>query len=183
MSTLLTTQRDQGAPTPEQVRARVAELVALEAQDPTTFAEALADNIVEPEALDTLAFRDEELAVKSAAACRYLVERTDEQMRRYARDKERLEGQRKFRAKVVREGRIMQSIIEGIRAKRGILPNSPNPRRRAERRFISEALAGNYGEEARVAFRRLVADETEKLAEQKRQAKKARRQSRREGGR
>lgn len=180
MSTLLTTPRDdQRAPTRAQVDARVAELAALELRDRTSFAEELADNIVEPDPVDTAAFRSDELAFKSLAAAIYLLQRTEEQIARHRRDRNRKKevDAGRFGVKVQYERRLLQNITDGIKARNGIVPTAPNLRRRAMDRLVNENLAGDV---PRGRFRQILEEEKAKEAERKKQEKKARRQNRRD---
>lgn len=167
----------EAAPTKDQVAARIAELTALEASDPTTFAEDLADNIVEPIALDTAAFRSDELAFKSLAAANYLIDRTNEQARRHRANSDKQRATIAFGHKVARERRILENVVNGIKARNGILPAAPNPRRRAKERLWSEAMKGGPIPAGR--WRQILDEEIEKDRERKKQAKKARRQVRR----
>lgn len=165
------------APTPDEIAARIAELVALEASDPTTFAEDLADNIMEPLELDTRAFRSDELAFKSLAAAKYLIDRANEQARRHRANSAKQRATIAFRQKVAREGRILENVVNGIKARNGILPAAPNPRRRAKERLWSEAMKGDAIPAGR--WREILDEEIEKDRERKKQAKKARRDARR----
>lgn len=164
-------------PDPALVAAKVDELVALENSDSTSFAEALADNIMEPDPVETAAFRSEELAFKSLAATRYLIENTRSVLARRRRGSEQQRRTEGFLQKVGYERRLLENIVNGLRAQRGMLPNQPNPRRRAERRLVSENLAGDV---KRGRFRELVEEERAIDAEKKKQAKKARQQARRD---
>lgn len=166
-------------PSPEvapRVIARIAELTAMEAADPTSFAEALADNIMEPLAEDTHAFRSDDLAFKSYAAATYLIERTNEQVRRHARNPQKQRGAKAFGIKVARERRILENIVNGIKARNGVLPAAPNPRRRAKDRLWNEAMTGKSIPPGR--WRELLTEEMERDKARKRDAKRARRQSR-----
>lgn len=166
----------QATPTPAEVAARVAELIALEASDPTTFAEELADNIVEPLELDTHAFRSDELAFKSLAAATYLIERTKEQARRHRANSDKQRATIAFGHKVARERRILENVVNGIKARSGILPAAPNPGRRAKERLWSEAMKNQPIPPGR--WREILDEEIEKDRERKKQAKRARRQAR-----
>lgn len=154
----------------------IAEFTRLEAGDPLGFERAVAANIREAIADETAALRSAELAFKSLAAVQTLLVKTDEQIRRFARDPERLARVKRFRLQVERERRILQHIVDGERARRGIIPNSPNPRRRAERRLWSEALAGPV---PAGRARELLEEEIAKKKERQKQAKQARRDERR----
>lgn len=165
-------------PTPAQVADRIRSLKALEESDPTAFAEALADNIVEPEAVDTQAFRSNDLAFQALAAADYLVQRSTEQVARFRRDSVRQRGVMQFRAKVARERRLLENITTGIKATQGILPAAPNPRRRAKERLWSEAMKGGPIPAGR--WRRLLDEEIQRDKDKKADAKRARRQRRTE---
>lgn len=162
---------------PAEVAAKIEEFVALEATDPTSFAEALADNIMEPEPAETAAFRSEELAFKSLNATKYLIENTRSVLARRRRGSEQQRRTEGFLQKVNYERRLLENIVNGLRAQRGLLPNAPNPRRRAERRLVNENLAGDV---KRGRIRELIEEEKAIDAEKKKQAKKARQQARRE---
>jgi hypothetical protein len=155
----------------------IQRLLDLHARDTTAFAEALADNIMEPVIEETAAFRSEELAYYSLAATRYLIENARSVLtrrRRGSTEKARTEG---FMQKVGHERRLLELRVNGIRAEKGLLPNAPNPRQRALRRLASENLAGDV---PKGRFRQLVEEEQEVDRERKRAAKKQRQQERRE---
>ncbi|HET7386189.1 MAG TPA: hypothetical protein VFJ19_05930 [Nocardioidaceae bacterium] len=166
----------QTEPSNELVAAAVRDLEALEASDPTGFSEALADNIMEPDPVETEAFRSDQLVFKSLAAVRYLQENAQsvlKRRRRGSQQKRRTEG---FIQKVGYERRILENVRNGVRARKGLLPNAPNPRQRALRRLASENLAGATPQGR---FRVLVIEEQDKDKERKRQAKKQRQAARR----
>lgn len=166
------------APNPAQVAAKVRELDALEVKDATSFAELLADNLMEPDPVEVAAFRSDALAWKSLTATKYLIDRTNEQIRRHRANSDRQRGSIAFRNKVVREQRVLQQIVDGLRAKNGILPNLPNPKRRAQIRLWNLAMTNQPI--APGTWRVLLEEEKEKDAQRKRDAKKARRDARRE---
>jgi hypothetical protein len=164
-----------------KVQALIAELDALEAADRTSFAERLADNIMDPLLEETVAFRSEELAFKSFAAARYLVDNANEVLRRRRRGSAQQRGTREFLLKVGHERRILENIVNGMRAQRGQLPNTPNPRRRAMMELWNMVLRG---EEVNQQTPRLLFEaEKAKDVERKKQERKARRASRNGNGR
>lgn len=175
----LLTANDPTSPgvTPVALAAKIAELTALEAADPTTFAEALADNIAEPLDIETAAFRSDDLAFKSLAAANYLIDRTNEVVRRHRRNSDKQRASIAFGHKVARERRILENIVGGIKARNGILPTAPNPRRRAQQRLWNEAMKGGPIPAGR--WRELLDEEVEKDRARRKQAKRARRDMRR----
>lgn len=175
--TLLSNDRPQVDAT---VAEKVAELAAIEAADPTTFAEALADNIAEPLDTETAAFRSDELAFKSLAAAEYLIARTNEVVRRHRRDSDKQRASIAFGHKVARERRILENVVNGIKARNGILPAAPNPRKRAKDRLWNEAMKGGVIPPGR--WRQLLDEEIEKDRARKKAAKQARREMRRANG-
>lgn len=170
-------RRPEAPPTPDEIAERIAELVALEASDPTSFAEWLADNVMDPVAVDTHAFRSDELAFKSFTAARYLIDRANQDERRFRANSEKQRRVIAYRQRVAREARILDNIVNGIKARNGILPAAPNPRRRAKERLWSEAMKGDALPAGR--WREILDEELEKDRERKKQAKKARRDARR----
>lgn len=175
MTTLMTSRPD--APSPSDVSAKITELTALEAADPTTFAEAFADNVAEPDPVETAAFRSDELAFKSFAAAQYLIDRTNETVRRYRNQSDKQRASIAFGHKVARERRILENIVNGIKARNGILPAAPNPRRRAKDRLWNEAMKGGVLPPG--LWRQLLEEEIEKDRARKKAAKIARREMRR----
>lgn len=176
---MLTTSRNEPGQVadPAAVEAKVRELLKLEASDPTSFAESLADNIMEPDPVETAAFRSEQLVFKSYAASRYLIENAKAVIARRRRGSERKRATEHYMHKVGYERRILENICNGLRAQKGLLPNAPNPRRRAERRLVNENLAGDV---KKGRIRELIEEEKAIDAEKKKQAKKARQAARKE---
>lgn len=163
-------------PDPEQVAAKVQEFLALETSDPTSFAEALADNIMEPDPVETAAFRHEDLAFKSLAATKYLIENANSVLKRRRRGSQQQRRTENFVQKVGLERRLLELRVNGIRAEKGLLPNAPNPRQRAMRRLATENLQGDV---PKGRIRELIIEEQEKDRERKKQAKKERQAARR----
>lgn len=161
---------------PTAVEAKIREFSALELRDRNGFAEALADNIMDPDPTETAAFRSDELAFKSLAAARYLIDNANTVMRRRRRGSQEQRGTERFMQTVGRERRILENITNGIRAKNGMLPNTPNPRQRALRRLASENLAGDV---PKGRFRDLIEEEIQVDKDRKYQQKKARQAARR----
>jgi hypothetical protein len=169
---------------------RLAEEATVTGQDPTeliqvaqvidrlsaltdvAFAEALADNIMEPDQDETAAFRSRELAHRSLDATKYLLARVNTEFRQRPGESRGSWGKRAavFRDRVGLERRRLETIIAGLRAERGILMAPPNPRGRAYR----ELARRHPGE-----FLVLVREEQEKdrlhAAEEKERRKHVRR--------
>jgi hypothetical protein len=168
---------EQPVADPAQVAETTRRFLELHARDATAFAEALADNVMEPDLVETAAFRSEELAFYSLAATRYLIENARSVLarrRRASTEKARTEG---FMQKVGHERRLLELRVNGIRAEKGMLPNAPNPRQRAMRRLASENMAADV---PKGRFRQLFDEEVEVDKQRKRDAKKQRQQERRE---
>lgn len=176
--TVMTKERPStpSAPEPGLVASKIAELQALELRDRNGFAELLADNIMEPDEVETAAFRSDELAFQSLAAARYLIDNANAVMRRRRRGSAEQRGTERFIQAVGRERRILENIVNGLRAKKGMLPSAPNPRQRALRRLATENLKGDVPQGR---FRELVLEEVEVDKERKRREKKERQAARR----
>jgi hypothetical protein len=160
----------------EEVSAKIQELLELERERGSReFAEALADNIMEPDPVETAAFRSDELAFLSYTGARYLIDHSNEVLRDRRRGSRQAHDTRRFQMEVGRERRILESIVNGIRAKKGMLPNQPNIRRRAERRLVQENLKGPVPQGR---FIELLREEEEREQQRKRDAKRARAQAR-----
>ena len=155
-----------------RVQAKIKELDALEVRDPLEFAEALADNIMEPDPIETSAFRSEELVFKSYKAARYLIDHSGAVLNRRRRGSKEQQATREFMNRVGQERRLLEYIVNGLRASKGLTPNAPNPRQRALRRLATENLKGDV---PRGRFRELVIEEQEVDRERKRQQKEERR--------
>lgn len=162
---------------PTEVEAKIREFEALELRDPAEFREALATNIMEPDPVETLAFRSETLAWKALASARELIEQAQSFQARDRKGSRTRRGRDAFIQKVGRERRILQMRVDGFRAEKGILPNTPNPRRRAEKRLWSEAMKGEAIPAGR--WREILTEEIEKDKQRKRDQKKARQAARR----
>lgn len=168
---MLTKERP-APPDPALVAAEVQRLLALEQeQGPRVFAEALADNIMEPDPIETAAFRSDELAGLSHIAATYLIEHSNEVLRGRKRGSRQAYDTRRFQMAVGLERRRLAAVIEGIRARRGILPNQYNIRRRAERRLVQENLKGPVPQGR---FIEILREEEEAKKERDRDAKRAR---------
>lgn len=167
----------EGPVDPGVTRAKIEELKALEQRDPNAFAEALADNIMEPDPVETAAFRSEELAFLAFNASKYLIDHANV-MKRQRRRGSRLQVRTDvFIQKVGRERRVLQARVDGLRAERGILPNAPNPRGRAMRRLWNEAMRGPVPEGR---WRELLDEEAQRDRDKKRDQKRARAQAKKE---
>lgn len=150
----------------------VAEVVAdLEQMSDRDFREALADNITDPVAEETEAFRSPALAFRSYAATRALIESTNSVIRAREGESDRQWRRRaeEFRTAVGMERRLLELIVAGERARRGVTAAAPNPTSRALRE-----LARNHP----VEFVALKRKHREAIAEEAR-AKKAERRRRR----
>lgn len=163
-------------PTPDEVAAKVEELRALEQLGVKEFADALADNIMEPLPVETAAFRSDALAFLSLTAARYLIDHANEILRQRHRSRHARRGTQHFVNLVGRERRILENIVNGLRAKNGDLPNAPNPRKRAMQRLWNENMAGDVPQGR---YKVLFLEEQELAAQRKRDEKKARRDARR----
>ena len=172
---MTTTRPEPPVVDPAEVQRLVVQLTALEAQNPRAFAESLADNIMEPDPAETLAFRSEELVAKSLVAARYLIDNTNSVMASRRRGTDLHKRTELFRNAVGRERRLLQSILDGMRARDGVLPTAPNPRGRAMRRLVNENLVGDV---PKGRFRELVIEETENDKAKRAAAKEARKKAR-----
>lgn len=162
---------------PTELRRLIDQFVALEASDSKAFAEALADNIMEPDPAETAALRSEELAMKSLVAARFLIDNTNVVLRTKQRGTDEHRRTEHFINSVGRERRLLESIVQGLRAQHGILPTAPNPRGRAMRRLVNENMRGDV---AKGRFRELVIEETEVDRQRKVREKEERKRARRE---
>lgn len=161
--------------------ALVADTIAyLTGQSDDRFGQALADNIMEPDEVETEAFRSPELVGRSLIAARSLLDHVNTVMRTRegpeASNKDLRRRTEIFRNKVGRERRILESIVAEAGMRRGIIRNAPNPQARALRRLkqlhLAEFQELKREEEARIA---------EERREARRQAKQAAREARRSG--
>lgn len=136
------------------------------------FAEALADNVMYPDPLEQAAFRSPVLADRSLAACRFLIAEVNSTIRQREGETRGawLRRAEHFRHRVGMERRLLEAITAGLRAQRGVLPASPNPRARAMRR-----LATLHPERFLELVREEQAVDRERAAAQKRERKAARR--------
>lgn len=159
-------------PDPAHVADLIGQLAAL--QD-GAYADALAVNITEPDADEQAAFRSAELAQRSLVACRFLIENVNATIRRKSDESGKAWVLRAehFRSRVGMERRLLEAVVAGLRAEKGILSSAPNPRGRAMR-----TLARQHPKE----FLELVRQEQEaakaRTAAEKEQRKRRRREQR-----
>lgn len=152
----------------------VADLIAMfAAESDDRFAQALADCIMDPVADEVAAFRSPELVARSAVAAKYLIDHVNTVMRtRAGADASNKDLRRRtevFRNKVGRERAILATIINEAEARKGIIRNAYNPRRRAEKRLYQLALQGDV---PAGTAQRLLAEEQERAVEIKREARR-----------
>lgn len=157
---------------PQPDPQHVAELVEhLDALSDVAFAEALADNIMDPDPDETAAFRSPQLVNRSADATRYLLARVNTEFRQRPGESRGSWGKRAaaYRDRVGLERRRLETIIAGLKAQNGILTAPPNPRGRAMRE-----LARRHSAE----FLAIVREEQEKDRERARAEKQRRKDAR-----
>jgi hypothetical protein len=146
----------------------------LEGQTDARFQQSLADCIMDPDDLEQAAFRSEQLAFRSLAAAKTLIEQTNRLLVR--KQGESTKGWQvrteHFRTRVGMERRILQTITDGIRARDGFVASAPNPVQRAMRRLAQLNRAGDV---PKGTIYRLVEEERQKDADQlaKRKAERA----------
>ena len=108
--------------------------------DERKYAEMLADSIMTPvgnvlDAAKVLAFRDPRLINRSVAAANLLVNQVNSDMRHRvgpdASNKDLARRTEVYKAMVGRERQLLKEVLKGLKAARGILDSSPNPRARA----------------------------------------------------
>lgn len=159
-------------PDPQQVARLIEQFSNL---SDVAYAEALADNIMEPDADETAAFRSPELVYRSRDAAAYLLARVNTEFRQRPGESRGSWGRRAaaYRDRVGLERRRLETIIAGMRAQRGILTAPPNPRGRAMRR-----LAQRYPEEFLQMVREEQQADRDRAAREKEERKAARRESR-----
>ena len=162
---------------PVEVAQRAQELAELHARDPHEYAEALADAIMAPDPVESAAFRHEDLAFQSLAAAKALIEQGLIVLGRRRKGSEEWRATNAYLVKVRHEARLLDYIVTGLKAQRGIVPNAPNPRRRAERRLVNENLAGDV-KQGRI--RELIEEEKEADRVAKQAAKKERQAARKQ---
>ena len=147
--------------------------------DEEKFAQKLADTVMTPvedehDAAIIAAFRDPRLINRSVAAANYLVTRANNDMRRRvgpdASNKDLARRTAAYLAMVGRERQILKDILKGLKATRGILDASPNPRERTKERVYQSLLAGKVITPTRA--REILEEEEEKVRAEKRAAKK-----------
>jgi hypothetical protein len=156
----LTTQPD-----PALVQSTIAMLAG---ESDERFAESLADNIMDPMPEETAAFRSPELVARSVAAAKYLIDHVNTVIRTKTgdetSDKDVRRRREAFRNRVGYERRLLEEILRSEELQRGIIRNAPNPRARALRRLKQRHLA---------EYQDLVREETEKIAQERRDARRA----------
>lgn len=160
---------DAEAPSRELIEQTIAELGAL---DDRQFTESLADNIMEPRSEETAALRSPALAFRSYAATRALIDQTNAHLLRRTGESDKAWASRAidFRTRVGVERRLLEVIVAGERARRGITAAPPNPTSRALRE-----LSKNHPEEF-VALKR---KHKEAIVEEARARKAAQKAARR----
>lgn len=171
----MTTQVGEEILDPTEIERLIRSFADQEARDPRAFAEAVADNIMDPVTEETAALRSDELAPKTLIAVRFLIDHTLNATKRPPKGSDAERRRNHFLTSVNRERRVLEMIVAGIRAKNGVLPNAPNPRARALQRLANENLAGDV---PRGRFRDLLNEEEELVRARKREAKQARRDAR-----
>jgi len=120
---------------PDELRTTIEYLSSRTDED---FRDALADNIEDPVDVETAAFRDVQLAYRSLAAARFLIDHANTTIALKMADqskKARVRGSARFRDRVGMERRLLESIVAGDRARNGILTNAPSAQGRALRRL------------------------------------------------
>lgn len=157
------------APDPAAVAEVLADLAEL---DDEGFADALADCIMRPDPVEQAAFRSPQAAERSLIAARYLIDNVNSTIRKNDGESDGSWRHRAehFRNRVGMERRMLQAIVDGLRAQQGRLPNAPNPRARAR-----EVLARRHPQEYLSILRELEEAERQRKREAKAAAKAARR--------
>lgn len=186
--------------TPEEIAEAIAFLDALPARE---FDQALADSIMSPPTEDDVyghdspdpisqpaaeaAFRDPKLLARSVVAASNLLNETRSVLRnRAGADASNKDLRRRtdaFINQVNREREVLRQIAAGLKAQRGILDNSPNPRARAAERLISLNMQGDV---PKGTFRALLEEEKQKVKDAedaRKRARKAERDAQRAAGR
>lgn len=146
--------------------------------DEEQFAQTLADSIMSPvktkmDAAVVAAFRDDRLINRSVIAANYLIARANNDMKKKkappGEDPREVERRRLAYIDMVgRERQILKDILKGIKARKGILDMSPNPRARAAERLVSLNMRADI---PKGMFAQLVEEEEEKVRAQKRRLK------------
>lgn len=146
--------------------------------DDRAYAQALADSIMDPIAEEQAAFRSPELAQRSLVATRFLIDDVNAAIQRKADESTKSWRSRAdhFRNRVGMERRLLEAIVDGLRAQRGILPAQPNPKARAMRRLWSENMAGDV---PKGRYRELLELEQQADADRAARQKEERKQARR----
>jgi hypothetical protein len=166
----------------DQVVASLLELV-----DEHKYAQALADTVMTPvktnlDAAKVMAFRDPRLINRSVVAANFLIARVNSDMKhRVGEDASNAELARRteaYRAMIGRERQILKAILAGLKAQRGILDSSPNPRARTKERVYQLLLAGKTVTPDRA--RQILDEEEEKVRTARRRAKQAAKDAARE---
>ena len=125
---------------PVELRSTIEYLSSRTDED---FRDALADNLFEPDEVETAAFRHTELAWRSLAAARYLIDHANTTIKAREGDQSKKGAQlatARFRDRVGMERRLLESIVAGDRARNGILSNAPSAQSRALRRLKQRHL-------------------------------------------
>ena len=153
--------------------AEIADMISqLEILADVRFAEALADCIMDPEPTEQAAFRSEALAFRTLTAARYLLDHVNVTIHRNDTESNGswLKRAEHYRNRVGMERRTVETIVAGLRAQRGMLTSTPNPRHRAMR-----ALSAKYP----VEFLALVRTEQQADVDRIKREKQERRDARR----
>lgn len=180
----LNSDRPKG-PDPALVAAKAQEFIAFEAtHGGHAFAEELVVEILlapEPDPVELAALRSEEVAFLAWNATKYLLDHSGAVLRSRRRGSRAALSTERFRAAINRENRIFKQVVDGTRAKRGILPNERNVRRRAERRLVQENLKGDVPKGRFIEIYREEQELADQIArDQKRARAEARKKRRRE---
>lgn len=122
---------------PGELAEMIEELSALTDEQ---FTRALGRNLTDEDPVETAAFRSPELVQRTAIAARHLVAQTATTLKRRSDESNSAWQARakRFRLVAEREQAVCTTIINGLRAQSGVLPNAPQPRSRALRRLARE---------------------------------------------
>lgn len=181
----LNSNRPKG-PDPALVSAKAQELLAFEsANGPRAFAEEVADILLapDPDPVEIAALRSEEVAFLAWNATKYLLEHSGAVLRTRRRGSQEANATKRFQVEIRREERLLEAIVNGIRARRGQLPAQRNPKRRAERRLVQENLKGDVPKGRFIELLREEQEISERVErDQKRARAEARKKRRRDRG-
>ena len=163
-------------PDPTQTRRVIRQLTAL---DDVPFAEALADNVMDPVAEETAAFRSDELARRSLAATQYLINNVNSTIKKNAGESNKGWQHRAehYRSRIGMERRQLLDIVRGMDARLGRINNAPQPRRRAEKRLWNLVLADKPV--SRETLRQLLEEEQQKDIDAREKEKERRKAAKR----